>query len=331
MKRLAPLLAAALLAAGTPEPAVAHALAPSYLELRAGDGGRVDVLWKTPLVVPRGVRLAPELPCPSSAPARRSATADAVLEESRITCAGGLVGRELAVNGMVSGGTETILHVALADGREIRSILRADAPRFRIPARESAARVFASYLWLGVEHLMTGLDHVLFVTGLVLLLGATRRLLVGVTAFTLGHSCTLALAVLGFVRVPQAAAEIAIAGSIVVLARELALSGSGPPGALTRLPAILPFAFGLLHGLGFAGALRALGLPSSAIPLALFSFNVGIEVGQLGLIAAIVPFLLAGRRLPVAWPRSIAELPATAIGGLGVFWCIDRAVGWLLP
>jgi hypothetical protein len=320
--------------------AAAHNLAPAYLALSERAGGRVAVEWKLPAAVPRGAWLEPRLPCPDANERSARADGDAVVVSWEIACGGSLVGRAIAVDGLAGSGSDALVRVALADGREIRAILTAGAPALTLPARESRASVFASYAKLGAQHLATGLDHVLFVAGLALLLGATRRLALAVSAFTAGHSVTLALAALGFVALPRRALEVAIAASIVVLALQLARkSEAAEARGVARWPALLPFAFGLLHGLGFAGALGELGLPQQAIPLALFAFNVGIELGQLGLVALLIASLWALARAPFARSsvpggaaaRALAELPATAIGGLGVFWCLERALGGLFP
>ena len=332
------LLAAALLALAFP--AAAHNLAPAYLELHELPGGEVAVRWKQPAVMPRGARIEPALPCPdASAPSARL-DAEALVVEWRIACSGSLVGQRVAVEGLAESGTDTLVRIALADGREVRAILSARAPALTVPARESTRAVLSSYALLGMEHLWTGLDHVLFVAGLTLLLGATRQLGVAISAFTAGHSATLALAALGFVRAPQAAVEVAIAATIVALALSLSRSGVAaalPPTGIERRPALLPFSFGLLHGLGFASALGALGLPQHAIPLALFSFNLGIELGQLALVALLLTVSLGIARAKLrvlSTPRRWAlahEAAATTIGALGVFWCLDRAAGWLFP
>jgi hypothetical protein len=336
--RAAALLGAALsvaLAAG------AHNLAPAYLELREQPGGAVAVLWKLPAVMPRRASLEPALPCPAATPPAAHIEGDAVLFEWRLACARSLVGQRIAVEGLAGSGTDAIVSVGLADGRHVRAILTASAPSLAVPARESTLAVLASYARLGVEHLWTGLDHLLFVAGLSLLLGATRRLVVAITAFTAGHSVTLALATLGIVHAPRAAVEVAIAGTIVALALSLARAhaggGSARTASIARRPALLPFAFGLLHGLGFAGALAELGLPQHAIPLALFSFNLGIELGQLSVVAALLAlafFALRARALDAASPRLVSlarDAATTAIGALGVFWCLDRASSWLFP
>jgi hydrogenase/urease accessory protein HupE len=323
-------------------PAGAHNLAPAYLELRERAGGEVEVLWKQSSLTPRGVRLEPALPCPATgAPVARD-EGDAIVLEWRIACRASLVGQRVAIAGLAGSGTDAIVRLALADGREVRAILTAKASSLAVPARESTRAVLVDYARLGITHLWTGLDHLLFVAGLGLLLGATRRLAVAVTAFTAGHSVTLALAALGLVRVPQAAVEVAIAATIVALALSLArthASANGRAAALgiARRPALLPFAFGLLHGLGFAAALGALGLPRHAIPLALFAFNLGIELGQLALVAALLAVAFAftrSRALTRAPTRHAAlarEAATTAIGALGVFWCLDRAASWLFP
>jgi hypothetical protein len=332
------LLGAALAAA---LPAAAHNLAPAYLELREQPGGEVAVLWKLPAVMPRGASLEPVLPCPAATPPAARIEGDAVLFEWRLACTGSLVGQRIAVEGLAGSGTDAIVSVGLADGRLVRAILTTGSPSLAVPARESPLAVIASYARLGVEHLWTGLDHLLFVAGLSLLLGATRRLVVAITAFTAGHSVTLALATLGVVHAPRAAVEVAIAATIVALALSLARSHAGGDSAraasVARRPALLPFAFGLLHGLGFAGALAELGLPQHAIPLALFSFNLGIELGQLSVVAALLALACLALRARAAASTnsrlaSLArEVATTAIGALGVFWCLERASSWLFP
>ena len=315
----------------TAAPGAAHRLAPSFLSLDVAADGGVRLLWKTPRVVARGARVEPVLPdhCRSSGPAETRIEGTAWVTEAELSCGErGLVGETLRVTGLAESGTDTLIRIAFADGREVRSIVTRDQPSYLVPERERRGEVFASYLRLGVEHLLTGIDHLLFVGGLMLLVPSRRKLIAAITAFTLGHSLTLALAVLGWVGVPQDLVEIAIAATLVALARE-ALRPDPARSILVRRAWLAPAGFGLVHGLGFAGALSALGLPGHAIPLALFAFNVGIELGQLGVVAltwwAIHRLAEAAPRLP----RLVAEAPATLIGSLGVFWCLERALGWL--
>ena len=193
--------------------------------------------------------------------------------------------------------------------------------------------VFASHVRMGAGHLFGGLDHLLFLAGLVALLGGGRRLFVAVTAFTTGHSVTLALAVLGFVRAPAALVEIAIASTLVCLAVDLTRRAERENDrvGVARRPFALPFAFGLLHGLGFASALAELGIPTREIPLALAGFNVGIELGQLAVVVALLLLLAMLRQVvPASSTRATrwaALAPAYAIGSLGIYWCLDRVAG----
>jgi hypothetical protein len=303
--------------------AAAHPLAPSLLELREAPGGAITARWKTPSRRVPGSRLTPRFPegCrivgerfPDSSPLE-------VVSEWDLTCDdGALTGRRIAVEGVAASRADVLVRVALADGRRILRVLRPGDESFVVPEREGAARVLASYGRLGVEHIATGFDHLCFVLGLVLLVGGGRRLVGTVTAFTLGHSITLSLAVLGVVAFPVRAIEVLIAASIFVLAVELA---SATPGWLGRRAWAMAAGFGLLHGFGFAGALSQVGLPAGDIPLALLGFNAGIEVGQL---AFVVAALMAGRLLTpvvVRAPR-LRLVPAYAIGSLAGFWMLGR-------
>ena len=309
--------------------ASAHRLAPSYLSLVQSEDGTVAVTWKTPSVVSRGTRTEPVVPCPPASEPEHAIEGTAFISRWLAYCSAvELVGSTLGVDGLAGSGTDALVHVVLGDGREMRTILTAETPRYTIPERESWSDVARSYLVLGAEHLASGLDHVLFVLGLIALLGASRRLLLAITSFTLGHSLTLAIAALGIVQLPSGPVEIGIAATLVLLAAELARPDRG--STLRRHPGWMPFSFGLLHGLGFAGALAELGLPQHAIPLALFSFNVGIELGQLALVVLGLPVLVVLERVASGWPRGVAEIPATLIGSLGVFWGLQRSIDWLL-
>jgi hydrogenase/urease accessory protein HupE len=218
-----------------------------------------------------------------------------------------------------------LIHVRLADGRSVRGLVNADQASFVVPERESALSVLRSYAGLGVEHLVTGLDHVLFVVGLVLLVSSWRSLVATITSFTVGHSVTLSLATLGLVQVPTLWFELAIAFSILVLGAELARRDARESW-LRRRPWAMAFGFGLLHGLGFAGALSEIGLPPGDIPLALLSFNVGVEIGQLMVVAPLVAAIAIGGERLAGIFRPLVRVPAYVIGSLAAFWCIERAV-----
>ena len=219
--------------------------------------------------------------------------------------------------------TDALLRVHLADGRMAQAVLRGNSPFFTVPPRAGFLDVVHAYLALGLEHILTGPDHLLFVLGLVLLVRG-RQLLWTITAFTLGHSVTLSLAVLGFVHIPPRPVEALIAGSIFVVAVELTRQAQGRTLWMGRVPWGMACAVGLLHGLGFAGALAQVGLPAHEIPLALVSFNGGIEVGQLLFVGLVLAVRAALSLSPGPWPSAVALIPAYAIGSLAAFWVFER-------
>jgi len=322
----AALAAAAIL--GLAGSASAHPLAPSLLEVTEDSAGRVDVLWKTPRRTPRGGALEPALPerCVAVGPPRLERGADSVVLRWQAECGSeGLVGSRFGVAGLASGGTDALLRIVPRDGVPIQALLSAERDHFVVPRRQTALEVARGYAGLGVEHIVGGLDHLLFVLGLVLLLPAWRRMLPVVTAFTVGHSVTLALATLGVLRIPQGPVEAAIAASIVVLAVKLCRDSAASEAEGVPLWAMAG-GFGLLHGLGFAGALAQVGLPADEIPLALLSFNVGIEIGQLAFVAALLAVGAALRALAPApgWPRRWVRVPAYAMGSIAACLVLQR-------
>jgi hydrogenase/urease accessory protein HupE len=309
-----------------PTPLYAHPLAPSLLEVREHAGGRLDVGWKTPLLRPRGTAVAPVLP-----PRCRDVGSRAVAEENggvwtrwTVDCGpGGLVGEQLGAAGFGASGIGALVRLTLADGRVVSGVVTLGHPLITVPRRPRVLDVVRDYVRLGVEHILTGPDHLLFVFGLLLLARTVRRLLATVTAFTAGHSVTLTLAALGLVDLPARPIEAAIAASVLALAVELARAPTGPT-LMGRRPWVVAAIFGLLHGLGFAAALRAAGLPSGDIPLALLSFNTGIELGQLAFVLTVVALgRVAGRVLDVtpAWMRRV---PVYAMGSLAASWWLER-------
>jgi hydrogenase/urease accessory protein HupE len=197
-----------------------------------------------------------------------------------------------------------------------------------VPASGGSAGAF-SYLRLGVEHILLGLDHLLFVLGLVLLVRPRWLLLKTVTAFTVGHSVSLALATLGVVRVPGPPLEAVIALSIVFLAADVIRARRGRPHLTARYPWVIAGAFGLLHGLGFATALTALGLPSSAVPIALILFNVGVELGQIVFIAFVLALLASWRALDGRSRPWVEAIPVYATGIIAAFWFAERLAALL--
>lgn len=308
-------------------PLAAHPLAPALLELEATGTGSYSVTWRLSALQPPGVRPVPALPshCVRSEPGTTAVDdRGAVATRWRVDCGpAGLAGATLAVDGL--DGINAIVRVRERDGWVAQGLVDASAPRFVVPAPDEATPVFPRYLTLGVEHLVLGPDHLLFVLALVLLVRLPGRLVLTLTSFTLGHSLTLALVTLGLVRVSPALMELGIALSLVVVARELLRQR---PSIFGRRPGFMALAFGLLHGMGFAGALGEVGLPAGEIPLALLAFNLGIELGQLALVAAVFATALALRLLPRAAElggrAAASAAPAYAIGGMAMLWCIER-------
>ncbi len=306
----------------------AHALSPALLALRELTAGTYEVTWKIPTMRVIGAELRPVLPpaCTPTDTPTENEDADSLTSRWTVACAGGLVGATIGVDGLGGAKTDALLHLALADGRSIDTVLRAREPSFVVPAREAWVGVASRYVGLGVDHILTGYDHLLFVFGLLLLASDWRRLVTTITAFTLGHSVTLTLAVLGVARVPPAPVEVLIAFSIFVLAVELARPHATRDATLMRRrPWLMALVFGFLHGLGFAGTLRAAGLPGDAVPLALFGFNLGIEIGQLAFVLTVLTLRAGIRPLLVRVPAWADALPTYAMGSLAACWMIERA------
>ena len=217
-----------------------------------------------------------------------------------------------------------LLRVVYADGSELTRVLRPSDSSLTLPGAEKSGAPVREYLQLGFTHIWSGIDHLLYVFGLVLLVRTPRLLIKTITGFTLAHSVSLAAASLGYVNIPPAPVEAVIALSIVYIAVELLRVREGQPSLAARAPWLVSMSIGLLHGLGFAGALAEVGLPAGAIPQALLLFNIGIEIGQITFVALV---LAAGDALIRYLPRlttSLRWVPPYAIGSFASFWVIER-------
>jgi hydrogenase/urease accessory protein HupE len=308
-------------------------LDPALLEIWDTGSGTIEVLWRVPASQPAASPLRPVFPegCREISEHTATRLPQSVVERWRIDCAGrSLAGRQIGVEGLAARRTDALVRVHVVDGRLSQTVLRGDSPFFTVPQSSGRWQVIGTYLTLGIEHILTGLDHLLFVLALVLLVGGARRLITTVTAFTVGHSVTLSLAVLGFVHIPPRPVEALIALTIFAVAVELARAAGGRTPWLGRVPWAMAFCFGLLHGLGFAGALAQVGLPEREIPLALFSFNMGIEVGQLLFILTVIAGRSALRLFPASWLKARALTPAYTIGSLSAFWFFQRTAAIFL-
>ena len=325
-------LFASLLAVPT---AGAHEARPAYLEIKETSPNKFSVLWRTPVLA--GMRLPVVLAMPNDVKNLKEPVeqelADSLLERRWIDAgANGLAGKRIEFRGLQATITDVLVRVEMLDGRTWTTIVHPSQPWFELTGAPSKLQVASAYLRLGVEHILGGVDHLLFILALMILVKGTRRLIATVTAFTVAHSITLAAATLGFVHVPQKPIEAAIALSIVFVACEIVHAREGRQGLTEQWPWIVAFSFGLLHGFGFAGALSEVGLPQTAIPVALLFFNVGVEVGQLLFIGTILSLMALGRwfarrqEIPqVTWAWRIAPY---GIGGIAAFWMVQRIAGF---
>jgi hypothetical protein len=324
-------LAAAVLAL---EPALAHRLSPAFFGFTETIADRFDVQWKVSISGGLAAVLEPQIPegCSLVDGVRTYVVEDVRLQHATLDCPGGVAGKTFTVNGLAQTQTDVLLRVDYLDGTASNQRLTPEAPAATIPARPSAFEVVRTYLVLGVEHILLGIDHLLFVLALLLLVEGVGRLVATVTAFTVAHSITLGAATLGFVHVPSAPVEAIIALSILFLASQLARPRGhaggvdAAPDLTKRFPWVVAFAFGLLHGFGFAGALSEVGMPASAVPLALLFFNVGVELGQLVFIAAVFGFAALVRLTAVRVPPFWRQVVAYGVGSVAAFWVVERTL-----
>lgn len=309
------------------QPLAAHESRPAYLDIRELGSGQYEVIWKRPMRGEYVIGFAVVWPdgCTPTTEVEHQVPG-ASLTRMLLDCGGtGLIGRELSIARLPETSAEVLVRIEFTEGTTQTRILHPSSATMTVDGPRGALAVAAEYAVLGFDHILAGIDHLLFILGLTLIVGGGWRLVKTITAFTAAHSITLALSTLGLVRVAQAPVEAVIALSIVFLARELLLMKQGQRGFTARAPWLVAFIFGLLHGLGFAGALREIGLPHGDIPLALLAFNLGVEAGQLAFVAVILAVIwLARRILPTAPPRWIGQIPAYAIGAIAAFWTLER-------
>jgi len=313
-----------LLVALLPALAVAHELRPAYLGVTETGAGEYHVLWKTPRLGDLQLALEPDFGDDTTRSAVTRTTPPGASVEEWTLHAPDLAGRTVTIRGLEATMTDALVRIDRLDGSSCTLRLRPAEPSAVIPARPGRLGVAAAYGRLGVEHILTGFDHLLFVLALILIARGGWRVVRTATAFTVSHGLTLTAATLGYVHVPPAPVEATIALSIVFVARELYVQVQGRPSLTARAPWLVALSFGLLHGLGFAGALSEAGLPASHVPLALLFFSVGVEVGHVLFIAAVLALLASGRRLRVAPPRWARLAPACAIGAVASFWLFQR-------
>lgn len=323
-------LAAALVLLLATGAAAAHELRPAYLEITEAEPETYAILWKVPAQGEYRLSLHVGLPerCAETAPPVAVIIDAASTSRWRVRCAGGLAGQTIVIDGLVATFTDALVRIVHTDGTVQTARLTPDFPELVVTAAPNAADTARTYFLLGVQHIMLGLDHLLFVLALLLLIRSPRALIATITAFTVAHSITLAFAALGLAAAPQAPVEALVALSIVFVAAEIVRKQRGQADLSSRYPWLIAFLFGLLHGFGFGGALRGIGLPQKDVPLALLTFNLGVEAGQLIFVAlalAAIGSLKLLLAIPAERPRLII---AYLIGSLSAVWFVQRIAGF---
>jgi len=308
----------------------AHESRPAYLEINEVAPGRYAVLWRTPTNA--GNRLPVRLEFPVETrnllPPSVRELSDSRVERRLIESPGGLAGKRVDFVGLQGTITDVLVRIQVAEGSQSSFLVQPSKAWIEVPRKPSLLSVARTYVGFGIGHILGGIDHLLFVLALLLIVRGVRRMVATITAFTVAHSLTLGAATMGWVHVPGAPIEAVIALSIAFVAAEIIRGRQDKAGLATQAPWLVAFGFGLLHGFGFAGALAEVGLPEHAIPTALLCFNIGVELGQLLFVAIVLTVMSLLRRLPTTLPRWAPSLVPYAIGGVAMFWTLDRVAAF---
>ena len=306
----------------------AHELRPGYLELRHTATNTYAVLWKVPAVGNMRLSIHPRFPenCKPAGDVASYRASDSYTERLSLTCSDGLNGGTIAIDGLAATMTDVLVRIERTDGSTQIARLTQSMPALVVDVSPGRLQVARVYSVMGVEHILTGVDHLLFVLALLIITRGGWRLVKTVTAFTLSHSVTLTAATLGFVHVPQRPVEAVIALSIVFVAAEIIRMRRGIKSITISAPWMVAFSFGLIHGLGFAGGLNDAGLPLAHIPTALLFFSLGVESGHFLFIGVVLSLIAMVRRARIPFPRWTELAPPYAIGTIAMFWVIQRTV-----
>ena len=317
--------------------ALAHEIRPAYLEVREIEPQVYDFLWKTPA---RGeMRLALNIlqpdDCANVSEPRSTMVGGAVIQRWRAACKGGIIAKPIEIENLSHTLTDVIVRFEPIEGSPKTLRVRPEDPFAVIPDNQPWTEVASTYFVLGIEHILLGFDHLMFVLALLLLVRDVKRLVGAITAFTVAHSITLAGTTFGWIKLASAPVEATIALSIMFIAVEIMRVKAGKDSLTALMPWLASFAFGLLHGFGFAGALREIGIPEDAAPLALLFFNLGVEAGQLTFIAAVLTLMFLWRRfapITLNTPQFSAyawRVPVYVIGVTSAYWFVERTAGVL--
>lgn len=307
----------------------AHESRPAYLELKQTAKDTFDLLWKVP-AQGDNLRLGLYVRLPDSAETLSDPLSmfvgGAFVERWSFREPASLVDTTIHIDGLSNTLTDVLVRIERLDGTTQIARLMPEAPSMVVTAAPSGWQVAKTYFFIGVEHILLGLDHLLFVLGLYLLVDRGSMLVKTITAFTVSHSITLALSAFSVIRVPDVPLNAAIALSILFLGPELVRKWRGESSLTIRHPWVVAFAFGLLHGIGFASGLSITGLPPTEIPSALLFFNLGVEAGQLACVFLAISVAKSLHTLELDQPKQVRRIPAYVVGSLGAFWTIQRVL-----
>jgi len=312
--------------------ASADEIRPALLDIKEQNTGLFAVTWKVPTRNNQALAITPQLPQSLElvgSPSVQDVPGAQVEHASYRNTGESLTGQTIVIEGLAAVQTDVLLLVQLKDGGQHSAILRPASAEFTIPLEASRLEIAGDYWLMGTVHILEGADHLLFVLALLLIVNGFGPLLKAVTAFTVAHSITLALATLNVIQMPSAPTEAIIALSILFLAAEIVHKHNGQLGVTERWPWVIAFLFGLFHGLGFAGALSEIGVPQAEVPLALLMFNVGVETGQLLFIGVVLGLIAVLKRLPIDAPAGAWRVLPYSIGGLAAYWTIDRVMSFM--
>ena len=307
----------------------AHEVRPAYFSITQTTDTTYHVVWKLPALGDAIPKIYPTLPGNWQVLAENSNLLPGNLRRTyTILIKDDSSGATLYFEGLEKTLIDILVSIKLLDGVQYSSMIKPANPTYIIPTAPDKLNVIKTYLILGINHILSGIDHLLFVLALLLITKGFRKLVMTITAFTIAHSITLTLATLGVLGLPGAPVEAVIALSIVFLAVELVHNYNGQEGLTVRNPWVVAFTFGLLHGFGFAGALAEVGLPQADIPAALFFFNVGVELGQLAFVLVVLGLLWISKRTKISWPTRAKWVTPYVIGSLASFWLIERIMNF---
>ena len=309
--------------------AIAHESQPGLLELKQLGPARYEVIWRAPIYYgkphPASLALPGNWKAVSQPTVRQ--LPDSALHRQVVDVDGGTInGSVIRFPGLEATITDVFVRVTRLDGSEASLVVRPTQPVAVLRGKRSWVESSGEYIMLGFNHILMGIDHLLFVLGLLIIVKSRRMLIKTITAFTVAHSITLAIATLGYANVPSPPLNAAIALSILFLGPEIARVWRGETSFTIRHPWVVAFGFGLLHGFGFASGLSTVGMPKAEIPLALLMFNIGVEIGQLLFVLLMLLIYRALKILAFHWPRWVEFLPGYVIGSLGAFWTFQRTV-----